>query len=76
VIHSDDPALLEVAGGAGISVERSSKKEYPERLAVALASVVNDKLLASRLRQLSLDRARAFSWRDSAERVWQLHADL
>jgi hypothetical protein len=22
------------------------------------------------------DRARAYSWRDSAERVWQLHADL
>ena len=76
VIHSDDPALVEVAGGAGVCVERSNKKDYPERLAVAMASVVNDRLLASRMRQLSLDRARAFSWRDSAERVWQLHADL
>lgn len=31
---------------------------------------------ASRLRVLAGDRARAFSWASSAERVWSLHADL
>jgi hypothetical protein len=25
---------------------------------------------------LAGDRGRAFSWREAAERVWQLHADL
>lgn len=31
---------------------------------------------AARLRVLAGDRARAFSWASSAERVWALHADL
>jgi glycosyltransferase involved in cell wall biosynthesis len=31
---------------------------------------------AARLRVLSADRAKAFSWREAAERIWQLHADL
>lgn len=31
---------------------------------------------ADRMRVLSADRAKAFSWREAAERVWQLHADL
>jgi glycosyltransferase involved in cell wall biosynthesis len=31
---------------------------------------------AARLRVLSGDRAKAFSWREAAERVWALHADL
>ncbi|MGB4136022.1 MAG: glycosyltransferase, partial [Microbacterium sp.] len=29
-----------------------------------------------RLRVLAADRARAFSWASSAERVWSLHAEL
>ncbi|WP_431220435.1 glycosyltransferase family 4 protein [Leifsonia xyli] len=79
VVHSDDPALVEVAGGAGLAVTRPSGDHdtgYPERLAEAIARVLNDDDLRSRLRVLASDRARAFSWRDSAERVWQLHADL
>ncbi|MDR6973238.1 glycosyltransferase family 1 protein [Leifsonia shinshuensis] len=79
VIHSDDPALVEVAGGAGLAVERPTADGdtgYPERLAAAIARVLDDAELSARLRVLASDRARAFSWRDSAERVWQLHADL
>lgn len=76
VVHSDDPALLEVSDGAGIAVERNPAAGYPERLAIAVAEVVSDGRNAARLRVLSADRARAFSWRDSAERIWQLHADL
>lgn len=75
VVHSDDPALVEVAGGAGVAVERG-KKGYPERLVAAVASVLDDRERAGRLRVAGQDRARAFSWRDSAERVWALHADL
>ena len=76
VVHSDAPALVEVAGGAGISVPRDHSDGYPHRLAEALRSVLEDPQLARRLGTLGRDRARAFSWRDSAEKVWQLHADL
>ncbi|HEY9498893.1 MAG TPA: glycosyltransferase family 1 protein [Terrimesophilobacter sp.] len=76
VVHSDEPAVLEIAAGAGISVERDDAEGYPGRLAEAIARVVNDRALAERLHVTGLDRSRAFSWRDSAEKVWQLHADL
>ena len=76
VVHSDDPAVLEVAADAGITVARADTDGYPGRLAAAIAGVVNDSALAERLRFTGLDRAGAFSWRDSAQKVWQLHADL
>lgn len=76
VIHSDAPALVEAGGDAGFTVERDDPKDYPERLAAALDRVLGDTALAGRLRIFGSDRAKAFSWRDTAERVWQLHADL
>ena len=76
VVHSDVPALTEVAADAGIVVQREDVADYAERLATAIASVVDDATLAERLRFQGLDRAKAFSWRASAEKVWQLHADL
>ena len=76
VVHSDAPALLEVADSAGIAVERADAKGYPERLAHAIGGLLTDRALRERLGISGSDRERAFSWRDSAERVWQLHADL
>jgi len=76
VVHSDAPALVEVAAGAGLAVSRENELLYPERLAQGIASVVNEPGLAERLRFQGLDRAKAFSWADSASKVWQLHADL
>lgn len=75
VIHSDDPALLEVAGGAGYPVEAGGPG-YPERLAAALAEVLGDEERRAHLRVLGQDRAQAFGWNDSAERVWALHAEM
>jgi glycosyltransferase involved in cell wall biosynthesis len=75
VVHSDDPALMEVAAAAGVAVERG-RKGYAERLADAVATVLTDTERAARLRIIGQDRSKAFSWRDSAERVWMLHADL
>lgn len=49
---------------------------YAKRLAHAISSVLSDDGKRERLSVQSLDRARAFTWRDAAERVWQLHADL
>ncbi|BDI21611.1 glycosyltransferase family 1 protein [Herbiconiux sp. L3-i23] len=81
LVHSDAPALLEVVAGAGVEVDRSDAgaagvNDYAERLAEAIADTVGDTALLERLGIEARDRARAFSWRDSAERVWQLHADL
>ncbi|ARC57445.1 Capsular glucan synthase [Frondihabitans sp. 762G35] len=76
VVHSDAPALVEVAAGAGVVVPRDDPAGYPERLAQAMFQVVNDVALSTRLGVAGLDRARAFSWRDSAEKVWQLHAEI
>jgi glycosyltransferase involved in cell wall biosynthesis len=76
VVHSDAPAVAEVAADAGISVALDEPETYSERLADAIGSVLDDDDLARRLGLLGKDRARAFSWRNSAEKVWQLHADL
>ncbi|HSP75095.1 MAG TPA: glycosyltransferase family 1 protein [Cryobacterium sp.] len=76
VVHSDAPALVEAAGDAGLAVERADASGYPERLAAAVAQVLSDTTLANRLRVVGSDRAQAFTWRDSAERLWLLHADL
>jgi glycosyltransferase involved in cell wall biosynthesis len=77
VIHSDDPALVETADAAGETVPlEESGSTYPERLAATIAGVMADSARAERLQIAGLDRARAFSWRDSAERVWRLHAEL
>ena len=76
VVHSDAPAVLEVAAGAGVAVAREDAEGYPERLATAIASVVGDPTLSRRLHTTGQDRAKSFSWKDSAEKVWQLHADL
>ncbi|UFS57757.1 glycosyltransferase family 4 protein [Subtercola endophyticus] len=76
VIHTDVPALMEVADDASIVVPRDDPEGLPERLAAAITQVVSHPELAERLRIVGLDRARAFSWRDSAEKVWQLHADI
>ena len=76
VIHSDTPAYVEVSGDAGISVpigtgglRRPARRCRHDRGRAAANS-------PSACRWPAADRARAFSWRDSAERVWQLHADL
>ncbi|GGL66145.1 glycosyl transferase [Curtobacterium citreum] len=76
VIHSDDPAVSEVASDAGVRVETSPRERYPERLAQAVFQVVNDPLLAGQLAIAGPDRARMFDWHDSALETWQLHADL
>ena len=76
VVHSDAPGLVEVTGGAGLVVEIGDLDGYAERLAAAISRVVSDAELASRLGTQGEDRAGLFSWRTSAEKVWQLHADL
>jgi glycosyltransferase involved in cell wall biosynthesis len=75
VIHSDVAALVEVAADAGIVIPRDDPEEAAG-YAAAVQDVMADSELRGRLSLAARDRSRAFSWRDSAEKVWQLHADL
>jgi glycosyltransferase involved in cell wall biosynthesis len=75
VIHSDAPAVAEVALDAGLSVPLDGD-DYGDRFADAVRALLEDESLAARLSTSGRDRAHAFSWRDSAEKVWQLHSDL
>lgn len=93
VVHSDVPALVEVAAGSGHLVElrelvepvdasarpeeaAGASGEYAGRIANAIADVLDTPELAERLGVIGRDRAGVYSWQDSAEKVWQLHADL
>jgi glycosyltransferase involved in cell wall biosynthesis len=75
IVHTDVPALDELTAGAAISVPRDPDM-LPEHLAEAIDALATDTALLERLGTAAGDRARAYSWRDSAARVWQLHADL
>jgi glycosyltransferase involved in cell wall biosynthesis len=76
VIHSDAPALVEVAGDAGYAVPAADANAYPAGLAEAIDRVLEDDRLRETLSVLGADRAKLFTWRAAAEGVWQLHADL
>jgi glycosyltransferase involved in cell wall biosynthesis len=75
VVHLEDPGIAEVTGGAALAV--GTKPEgLTDRLADAIRSILEDDALAARLRTEGRDRAGVFTWRDSAEKTWQLHADI
>jgi glycosyltransferase involved in cell wall biosynthesis len=76
VIHSGTPSLLEIASDAGLAVSTDDLTMFPRLLADAIADVAADGELRRRLSIVGSDRAKLFSWRGSAEAVWQLHADL
>ncbi|MBI5160215.1 MAG: glycosyltransferase [Micrococcales bacterium] len=69
VVHAASAEITELTAEAGVS---ASAEELPE----AIRAVLDDPALRQRLSVQGRDRAKAFSWRDSAEKVWQLHADL
>ncbi len=69
VVHSDAPALVEVAGGAGLVCPRGDA----DALAARLREVLADPERARHLAEAGRRRARRFSWRRAAEAVWALH---
>lgn len=74
VVATDLQAIAEVTADAAVLVERGD--DYPEALADAIRGLLGDPVAAERLGVAAQDRAKAFTWRDAAEKVWQLHADL
>jgi glycosyltransferase involved in cell wall biosynthesis len=69
VLTSDAPALVEVAGGAALSVP------LPQ-LVDGLRQVLDDEALRARLRAAGPARAAAFTWDGAAKRLWHAYADL
>lgn len=69
VAHSDDPALVEVAGGAGIAAPPGD----PAALARALRSAVDDEPLRAELIAAGRRRAAEFDWHRTARAVWRAH---
>ncbi|PXY32391.1 glycosyltransferase family 4 protein [Prauserella muralis] len=69
VVHSDAPALAEVAGGAGLTVPRRDARA----LAGALREVLSSPRRAAELAEAGRRRAAAFSWAEAAKAVWALH---
>ncbi|MGH3897797.1 MAG: glycosyltransferase family 4 protein [Pseudonocardiaceae bacterium] len=72
VVHSDAPALVEVAGGAGVTVRRDD----PAALAAALRAVLSDSRQAEALIVAGRRRAEWFTWEGTARRVWSVHVEL
>src|SRR5207302_2291628 len=70
VVHSDAPALAEVAGGAGVCVPRGDAKA----LAEALREVISAAGRQAELARSGRARAREFSWERAASAVWSIHS--
>jgi glycosyltransferase involved in cell wall biosynthesis len=72
VVHSDAPALVEVAGGTGVLARRND----PAALANALHSVIAFPQHTAGLVTAAKARAAQFTWAKAAESLWRLHVDL
>jgi len=72
VVHSDVPALIEVAGGAGVPVRRQD----PAALAYGLRTVLADPERTAALVAAGRRRAERFSWARAAQQVWRIHLEL
>jgi glycosyltransferase involved in cell wall biosynthesis len=72
VVHSDAPALVEVAGGTGVLARRND----PVALANALHSVVAFPEHTATLVKAAKERASRFTWERAAESLWKLHLEL
>lgn len=70
-IASDDPALMEVSGGAALHVPRGDAIALRD----ALVRVLGDASLRQELSARGLERARAFRWSDCAARHVEVYRE-
>lgn len=71
VVAASSPVHDEIVVDGGVLVDAD-----PDALGDALRQALGSTASVERLGVLAADRGRAFSWRESADRVWQLHAEL
>jgi glycosyltransferase involved in cell wall biosynthesis len=72
VVHSDAPALVEVAGGAGVTVQRRD----PISLASGLRAVLTDERRTATLVEAGRRRAAHYTWQGAATQIWRIHLEL
>ena len=72
VVHSDAPALVEVAGGTGVMARRQD----PVALAHALRSVFTDPARTEARVAAAKLRAANYTWERTAQLVWNVHLEL
>lgn len=72
VVATDLPAVAEVVDDAAVLVPPGDA----DALVDAVRGLLDDETALDRAGVAAGDRAKAFTWRDAAEKVWQLHADL
>lgn len=68
VVHSDDPALVEVAGGAGTVVRRGDLASLTEGLRTVLVDSHHTAVAG-------ITRASEFTWEKTARGVWVTHLE-
>lgn len=76
VVATDSPVHRAVVFDGGELVGGTDAASRADALGAALSSVLATTAAAERAAVLSGDRGRAFSWREAADKVWQLHAEL
>jgi len=70
VVTSDDPALVEVGGGATLATPVGDAAA----LAAGIARALGDTELRRRLVVAGLDRSGGLTWAATAQRMWQVYA--
>jgi hypothetical protein len=70
VVTSDDPALVEVGGGATLATPIGDATA----LAAGIVRALGDTELRRRLVGAGLDRAGSLTWTATARRMWQVYA--
>jgi glycosyltransferase involved in cell wall biosynthesis len=71
VVHSDAPALVEVAAGTGVLARRRD----PVALTSALRTVFADPERTAAKVAAARRRAAAFTWERAAQQVWHVHLE-
>lgn len=76
VIAAASDVHAEVIVDGGELVPETDATSLADGLAFALDSALTSTAAAERLAVLAGDRGRSFSWREAADKVWLLHAEL
>ena len=76
VVAADSAVHREVIVDGGVLAGASDASTLVEGLGASLAATLGSTAAADRLAVLAGDRGRAFSWREAADKVWMLHAEL
>jgi glycosyltransferase involved in cell wall biosynthesis len=76
VVAASSAVHDEVVFDGGALVPATGSAELTDGMSAALTSALASTASAERLAVLASDRGRAFSWREAADKIWMLHAEL